>query len=208
MAAKFPEERVKNLKIVQKVQAAPPHSRAAMEFDVVTQIFSSVGVAMPCSIEKISKGQFQDNYDMLQVLPPLLVLMLPLLRVFPLGAPPPPPLLPLPTLLLAEPPLLSPPPRLSPEPTSPLPVLLPISSPILPPLPPPLLPPGLSSDARDRLRHPPDERVAAAGVENRGLQHVGKPHGAPVAEQRKPRTEGAGHAGGEVTGSRDRVEAE
>jgi hypothetical protein len=79
MAAKFPEERVKNLKIVQKVQAAPPHSRAAMEFDVVSQIFSSVGVAMPCSIEKISKGQFQDNYDMLQVLPPLL-------------PPPPPPL--------------------------------------------------------------------------------------------------------------------
>ncbi len=33
----------------------------------MTKVFGSVGVALPCSIEKISKGQFQDNYDMLQV---------------------------------------------------------------------------------------------------------------------------------------------
>jgi hypothetical protein len=46
-SAKFPEDRVKNLKLLQAA-------------------FSSVGVALPFSIEKIAKGQFQDNYDMLQ----------------------------------------------------------------------------------------------------------------------------------------------
>ena len=62
--------------------------------------------------------------------------------------------------------------------------------------------------AGDGLRHAPDQRVAAAGMEDRRLEDVGQRQRPPVAQQRQPGAEGAGHAGGEMPAAGDRVEAQ
>ena len=61
-------------------------------------------------------------------------------------------------------------------------------------------------DRRDGGVRALDQRMALAGVEDRGRQHVGEPHGAVVAQQQHPGVEHAGHAGGEQAGARHHVE--
>ena len=62
-------------------------------------------------------------------------------------------------------------------------------------------------DGRDGGVRALDQRMAMAGVIDRGRQHVGEPHGAVVAQQQHPGVEHARHAGGKQAGARHHVEA-
>ena len=62
-------------------------------------------------------------------------------------------------------------------------------------------------DGLDGRRGALDQRIAVAGIGDRGLQHVAQPHRAVVAQQQHPGFERAGHAGGEQPGAGHHLQA-
>jgi hypothetical protein len=63
-------------------------------------------------------------------------------------------------------------------------------------------------DARDGRARALYQRMAFGRVEERRRQHIGKRHGAVVAQQQHPGLERPGHTGGEQAGARNQIEAE
>ena len=62
-------------------------------------------------------------------------------------------------------------------------------------------------DDLDGRRRALDQRIAVAGVGDRGLQHVAQPHRAVIAQQQHPGFERAGNAGGEKPGAGHHLQA-